>query len=122
MPVIRGADGWSLKVTQDPAYVERVTTWTYAIATSSRVKIGRTTMHPSQRLADLQTANAEELHLLGYTAHLSEARAHKLYRRQHVRGEWFRWQVIEELLDWDWLDTRAVRELLRNAFTLSPRR
>jgi hypothetical protein len=122
VPVIRREDGWTPRVAQDPAYLERVRVWTYSLSDGLAVKIGWSAGHPQRRLDDLQVGNPRSLVLLGYTAHLTESEAHRLYQRFHVRGEWFALDVVQELLNWDWLDTHAVRELLRNAFTLSPRR
>src|SRR5262245_34631001 len=79
-------------------------TLVYAAYDGQYVKIGRTDVHPTQRLAGLQTGNPRQLTLLAYTGTLTESRAHKLLFSENVRGEWFKpsAKVLAELRSWDW--------------------
>lgn len=56
------------------------------------VKIG-VSEDPDSRLASLQTANADELELMGYIPGSTtlEAAIHKLLSAYRVRGEWFQY-------------------------------
>ena len=95
MPVKRRG-GWHERAWA-PEYVEAATTWAYAIANGAAVKLGKTTCHPRQRLDDLQTASSAQLALVGYTAHVGEARLHKLLHGVRLLGEWFR--ICPRVLD-----------------------
>lgn len=74
----------------------------YAIGTETRQKIGFS-KDPAARLKQLQTGNAEELHLHG-SIEVSEDRVKMLERFLHkdlnykrVKGEWFKLSKVEVL-------------------------
>lgn len=74
----------------------------YAIGTDNRQKIGFS-KDPAGRLKQLQTGNAEELHLHG-SIEVSEDRVKMLERFLHkdlnykrVKGEWFKLSKVEVL-------------------------
>lgn len=91
-----------------------------ANAPSGPVKIGYTGRRVSQRLAEGQTFAPEELTVLveapGTTA--DEAKLHRLFAHQRVRGEWFRYEgelqelvmmlALEEGTLQAWLDAHDV--------------
>jgi hypothetical protein len=71
-------------------------------------------------LADLQTGSSRTLYLLGYTATLTEAQAHKRLYKARRRGEWFETAAVLELVkDFDWLDTALYRSLREQLCTSS---
>lgn len=87
--------------------------YTYAIYDGSALKIGKCTCHPRVRLKQLQTANPNRLVLVAYTRTVSEKEAHRKFRKDRLRGEWFTVskEVKEELGRWDWLDEGAMKKL-----------
>lgn len=71
---------------------------------SNRVKIGFTASDPNQRLKQLQTSCADELrviHLIPDGRKDEERRLHLIFRRSHIRREWFwyRPEIAEYLGD-----------------------
>jgi hypothetical protein len=109
--LLRRVNGWHPRVLADPNRQNRVRERVYILTDGECVKIGKCTKHPYERLHDLQTGSSRELRLLGYTAHMSERQAHRLYHRHRLRVEWFRMEVVRHLADWDYLNVRLVREL-----------
>ena len=75
------------------------------------VKIGIAT-NPYSRLATLQTANPHPLEIIGLKPGDRETWFHSLFRKQHFRGEWFRFEGdLKEYFDLN------KNELLRTAQT-----
>ena len=93
------------------------TTYVYAVSNSQgAIKVGKTENHPVRRLRRMQTASPTKLVLVGWTQHLTEARAHKLLWRWHLEGggrEWFRCtpELLGRLQTFDWLDERVHGQL-----------
>jgi hypothetical protein len=58
---------------------------------TGNIKIG-VSNDPNKRLRSLQTGSADSLVLLGalLTSELSEAKAHDMFRKHRIRGEWFK--------------------------------
>lgn len=65
----------------------------YFVMCGSRVKIGHTTKHISDRIRQLQTGNHEELQLLMTLpgTKQDEAALHVEFAELRIRGEWFRY-------------------------------
>ena len=74
----------------------------YAIQESEtkRVKLG-ISANPERRLKELQTGNSQELVLLSYipanNGYDDEKRIHEEFSNLHVRGEWYKQQVLSNL-------------------------
>jgi len=73
----------------------------YFISDGEYIKIGKAD-NPNKRLDQLQTANARPLVLLHTISggKIEENKMHHLFKKWHVRGEWF----------------RAESEMLKNIF------
>jgi hypothetical protein len=63
----------------------------YFITDGQYIKIGYTERSVEERLREMQTGNANELHCLGWYKALPyhEDELHHLFRHFYVRGEWF---------------------------------
>lgn len=65
----------------------------YCISDGTAVKIGRTSNHPSNRIAELQTGNPRLLKLLAFVetddATAAEIAMHRKFAHLNVLGEWF---------------------------------
>ena len=111
-------NGFNSRVRRDPRLLDgqRV----YAIWDGTAVKVGKSDMHPEERLRDLQVGNPRKLRLLAFTGHIDECRAHNLLWRHRLRGEWFATEAVLELVrDFDWLDINLWKEL-KEACGLDP--
>jgi len=78
----------------------------YFITDGQAVKIGKTKYHPCSRLAQLQTGNPRELKLItvAYTnpqiyGMEIESFFHSVFRDHRIRGEWYDYDVMNELID-----------------------
>lgn len=67
--------------------------YVYCITDGTAVKIGKSTNHPSNRLAELQTGNPRLLSLVAYVeadnVTIEEIRMHQKFAHLNVLGEWF---------------------------------
>jgi hypothetical protein len=91
------------RITTDPNLLN-ARTKVYAIYDGEYIKIGKTALHPTQRLSQLQTANPRKLTLIAYTSNVREKTVHNKLAYSRIRGEWFRptLQVLTELRTWDY--------------------
>ena len=64
----------------------------YFISNKKQVKIGFSN-NPQERLCELQTANPLKLKLIGTLngSYPTESELHKVFKKFHIRGEWFRY-------------------------------
>lgn len=97
-----------------PEHMERATSYTYAVYDGEAIKIGKSRGHPKRRMDALQTGNPRCLHLLAYSAVLSEATVHAALSRWRLRGEWFAPsnEVLRYIGAWCWVDAALLVELL----------
>ena len=73
----------------------------FILSGDTAVKIGYTT-NLDLRLSTLQSSNPEELKTYRVVngSMLKERRLHRIFKHQHIRGEWFRWcDEIREAID-----------------------
>lgn len=78
---------------ETPTRDRNVRGYVYCISDGTALKIGKTTNHPSNRVADLQTGNPRLLRLLAFieTENMAETEMdmHRRFNHLNMLGEWF---------------------------------
>jgi len=72
----------------------------YFIKKGNEIKIGRS-INIERRIEELQVANSVELHLLYKIEDVDESfesHLHSICSRHHIKGEWFKFSVLNHLL------------------------
>ena len=83
---------------------EETFTWgpsrVYFMRAGDSIKIG-VSQNVTQRVREIRTANSSDIHLIGALVggrHL-EGILHHRFRKHHIRGEWFKLDILPEVLD-----------------------
>ncbi len=75
-------------------------TFVYFARAGDSIKIGISN-NVAQRLRDIQTTCPEKVHLIGVIVgnRKLEGILHRRFKEHHIRGEWFRLEILADLLE-----------------------